>query len=267
MTLDSPQVDFRRWITLVEQAGKLTAEPFDHIDPITNKPTVSFQIFRDGKKLNMVSGRYAATPEEAVQQYLSREEWKRKQDEHPVAPLPPVSNKLSAKADEFARWFGDSKVVKADGKPLIVYHGSDATFRKFAAGEFGFHFGDKDAADMMGTVRAYYLSIQNPLRIPDIGVWSPERVLQHINTYDSSAEEIEAAKRETAELKRQLHPMLDQDDDLFKNRQAHYAWSGPVRELIKRQGYDGFMYRNEAEGFGTSWVAFDPEQIRPARRR
>ena len=31
----------------------------------------------------------------------------------------------------FWRWFGDSKVVDADGKPLVVYHGTKADIIKF----------------------------------------------------------------------------------------------------------------------------------------
>jgi hypothetical protein len=29
----------------------------------------------------------------------------------------------------FKKWFGDSKVVDADGKPLVVYHGSQRADR------------------------------------------------------------------------------------------------------------------------------------------
>jgi hypothetical protein len=40
----------------------------------------------------------------------------------------------------FKKWFGDSKVVDADGKPLVVYHGTNADFSEFKTtrgGEFG----------------------------------------------------------------------------------------------------------------------------------
>lgn len=45
-------------------------------------------------------------------------------------------------APEFKKWFGDSKVVDAEGKPLVVYHGTNADFDKFkttqgAGGELG----------------------------------------------------------------------------------------------------------------------------------
>jgi len=41
---------------------------------------------------------------------------------------------------EFKKWFGNSKVVDADGKPLVVYHGTNADFSVFKttrSGEFG----------------------------------------------------------------------------------------------------------------------------------
>nr|DAR15714.1 MAG TPA: PolyVal ADP-Ribosyltransferase [Caudoviricetes sp.] len=72
---------------------------------------------------------------------------------------------------QFKRWFKDSKVVDEDGKPLIVYHGSDADFNAFdmtkgranmdIQGAF-FSPWDDDAAGYGGNVRAFYLSIQNP---------------------------------------------------------------------------------------------------------
>ncbi|MFR5795086.1 MAG: hypothetical protein ACLUI3_05645 [Christensenellales bacterium] len=72
---------------------------------------------------------------------------------------------------QFKRWFKDSKVVDEDGKPLIVYHGSDADFNAFdmtkgranmdIQGAF-FSPWDDDAAGYGGNVRAFYLSIKNP---------------------------------------------------------------------------------------------------------
>ena len=43
----------------------------------------------------------------------------------------------SVESEEFKRWFGDSKVVDKDGKPLVVYHGTDAEdFDVFRPGSF-----------------------------------------------------------------------------------------------------------------------------------
>ena len=40
-------------------------------------------------------------------------------------------NSELVKTPTFKRWFGDSKVVDADGRPLVVYHGSDAPRESF----------------------------------------------------------------------------------------------------------------------------------------
>jgi len=44
---------------------------------------------------------------------------------------------------EFKKWFGDSKVVDEDGKPLVVYHGAKSSFDEFFLGKKQKeHFGD-----------------------------------------------------------------------------------------------------------------------------
>lgn len=74
---------------------------------------------------------------------------------------------------EFKRWFGDSKVVDADGKPLVVYHGTGAEFDAFDKNmtmDSAFWFssrreeverGDAGASSRNRIIDAY-LSIKNP---------------------------------------------------------------------------------------------------------
>lgn len=139
---------------------------------------------------------------------------------------------------EFKRWFGDSKVVDADGKPLVVYHGTTENFSTFdlkKSYDGGLHFGSEAAAgrrladstgfeDAPGNrVMQVYLSIKNP------------------------------------------KVMADQFDE--------ESWARAIQEA-KDQGHDGIRYQNEAEfdededtGQPTtteSWVAFHPEQIKSA---
>ncbi|MEX5367399.1 GNAT family N-acetyltransferase [Acinetobacter haemolyticus] len=45
--------------------------------------------------------------------------------------------------EAFKNWFGDSKVVDDEGKPLIVYHGTDADFNSFSKKSFGKGMGDE----------------------------------------------------------------------------------------------------------------------------
>jgi hypothetical protein len=71
----------------------------------------------------------------------------------------------------FYNWFGDSKVVDEQGRPLVVYHGTDADFDVFdrtktranmdIQGNF-FSPWKIDAQGYGSNVRAFYLSIQKP---------------------------------------------------------------------------------------------------------
>lgn len=70
----------------------------------------------------------------------------------------------------FQKWFGDSKVTDDEGKPLVVYHGSNQEFEAFdidkskkgAMGK-GFYFTPhKNTAENFGNTKAYYLSLKNP---------------------------------------------------------------------------------------------------------
>lgn len=73
--------------------------------------------------------------------------------------------------ENFYKWFGDSKVVDEQGRPLVVYHGSDSNFEVFdrtktrstmdIQGNF-FSPWELDAQGYGQNVRAFYLSIQNP---------------------------------------------------------------------------------------------------------
>ncbi|PPC99504.1 MAG: hypothetical protein CTY35_04085 [Methylotenera sp.] len=62
---------------------------------------------------------------------------------------------------QFKAWFGNSKVVDADGKPLVVYHGTDKDFnifdldaKKSTNTSYGFYFSkDKSIASMYAELR------------------------------------------------------------------------------------------------------------------
>nr|DAH64730.1 MAG TPA: PolyVal ADP-Ribosyltransferase [Caudoviricetes sp.] len=125
---------------------------------------------------------------------------------------------------QFKRWFKDSKVVDEDGKPLIVYHGSDADFNAFdmtkgranmdIQGAF-FSPWDDDAAGYGGNVKAFYLSIKNP------------------------ADEGTAYKA--------LNRFKGQNEAGVK-----------AREYLESLGYDG------VNNGGEEYIAFHPEQIKSA---
>ena len=80
----------------------------------------------------------------------------------------------------FWNWFGDSIVVDEQGRPLVVYHGTNKEFNSFKQGNFpkllkmgaGIYFTDNQQSairyaqrfsDGKGVVMPVYLSLQNPL--------------------------------------------------------------------------------------------------------
>ena len=81
--------------------------------------------------------------------------------------------------EAFKRWFAGSRVVDADGKPLVVYHGTEADFSEFSRSKIGsantqtltgsgFFFAkepklsDRYAQREGANVMPVYVSIQNP---------------------------------------------------------------------------------------------------------
>ena len=71
----------------------------------------------------------------------------------------------------FWNWFGDSKIVDKDGKPLVVYHGTpNATFDTFKNSEKGIYFATEKRKNSVagfyagdkGNIIPVYLSIKNP---------------------------------------------------------------------------------------------------------
>jgi hypothetical protein len=194
----------------------------------------------------------------------------------------------------FRRWFGDSKVVDAAGKPLVVFHGHPRNVDAFFVFDFdraidlGMHFGTQAAAfDIIGVkhavdadsplwkyVRPFYLSLQNPLGMSDPGDWisSAFRVPVLEELYQKgiiTAEEYEATYEKVRALGgTQAARRIDADDNLAKRRaktDRRAAISRLLRDLIVDAGYDGVVYTNKSEDVGSrSWIAFYPEQIKLA---
>lgn len=99
-------------------------------------------------------------------------------------PLFSKSRNPQVDTPEFRRWFGDSKVVDADGKPLVVYHGTTSDIKKFSLKKSfgGFYFtpsaGGAYPSKRGGmtserglNVMPAYLAIENPLRTSDPAQW------------------------------------------------------------------------------------------------
>lgn len=92
-----------------------------------------------------------------------------------------MSARSIIESSSLASWFGSSKVVDENGKPLMVYHGTNAKFKKFDMkfAEDGAHFftPNETHAGSFGTIRSFILRINSPMEIDQDtleGAWDEE---------------------------------------------------------------------------------------------
>ena len=155
---------------------------------------------------------------------------------------------------EFKRWFGDSKVVDADGKPLMVYHGTKA-FDEYgeAEGEAISQFAGvpnwfaeepytaSGYAGAEGSMYPAYLSIKKPLTITNF------------NMNDDADAAYALARRLGVDVG-SLY--------LAKDAKAYNVVSSPqFVEAAQNAGYDGIKVK---EGEYNTYAAFEPTQIKSA---
>jgi len=155
---------------------------------------------------------------------------------------------------EFKRWFGDSKVVDKDGKPLVVYHGTKAfddysekegeAISQFAGIPNWFAeepYTASGYAGAQGTMYPAYLSIKNPL------------VIKNFDMNDDVEFAYTLAKKLGVDI-----------DTLYlpRNAKAYNVVSSPqFIEAAQNAGYDGIQVK---EGDYTTYAAFEPTQIKSA---
>lgn len=157
---------------------------------------------------------------------------------------------------EFKRWFGESKVVDADGKPMVVYHGTAAQFSAFDPAKIGstfeidgdgfFFTNDRELADKYAdaarviakrkgeqpserTIDAY-VSLQNPWVI-------------YVDTDKKSA-----------------IAHFESGDGQFNRGQGY------ILQYARESGYDGVVIqdRRGLDKHDALVIAFEPEQIKSA---
>ena len=154
------------------------------------------------------------------------------------------------RTSEFRKWFGDSKVVDANGEPLVVYHGTDADITKFKVSKEGgalgngiyitpsAEFAGEYAKREGGNVMPLYASIKNPL------------IIDGSVTRDPMIEALVKLGVDRAKAERIVEKAYD-DKGYITNE---------VKSRAIAQGYDGIMqYRDNAL---SEIVAFDSAQLK-----
>jgi hypothetical protein len=84
------------------------------------------------------------------------------------------SKKKVTDTPEFKAWFGDSKVVDEHGQPLVLYHGTNASFDEFKPDigkEYGIYLTPKKKyAEQYGkTTKQVHVALKNPLIVENKG--------------------------------------------------------------------------------------------------
>lgn len=145
----------------------------------------------------------------------------------------------------FRKWFGKSKVVE-NGKPLIVYHGSNTTFDSFDPKKIGshtdegmwgkgFYFSDEKTAKAYGSkLSAFYLKMENPF------------IINEYKTTQEMADYLEISEDTLTINDKGLVRPLNRFISQFTSE-------------VKYKGHDGvILYRP----ISSEYVVFSPTQIK-----
>ena len=154
-------------------------------------------------------------------------------------------------SESFKRWFGDSEVVDVDGKPLVVYHGTQADFSQFQDlnERQGFYFAeDPELAALFAegpgaNTMPVYLSIKRPADLTQVSSALYADLRQH--GYNG---------RLLTTRPEEMWELFDGDSEL--------------KDALVAAGYDGARMPEQLRpGYPETepaWIAFRPEQIKSA---
>lgn len=195
---------------------------------------------------------------------------------------------------EFKKWFGDSKVVDADGKPMVVYHGTRGGFTVFDYSKIGqqgrsegagFYFTNSEqVASGYGNKMEVFLSIKKPLAYDAKGFSKAviQRIVKRIaeleaqsegadisdgflsNFGDVRSEGLQAIIRQAADLISSDGKAIDQLSGIVGGGVKPQYVNTATREIT---GYDGITadgFSNAGDASNRIFVAFFPEQIKSA---
>ena len=140
----------------------------------------------------------------------------------------------------FTEWFGDSKVVDAEGKPMVVYHGGEPRRTVFA--DTG---GRVDSAYKQGTLHSQ-------------GIWLTKNRGSDIAP-ESGRSETEAMRYAENYAGGVAYPLYVTIKNPAQVDDRNIVNDSVTVESLKAQGHDGaFLTQSRV------WVAFEPTQIKSA---
>lgn len=191
----------------------------------------------------------------------------------------------------FKRWFGDSKVVDADGKPLVVYHGTNQSFDAFSKARLGMMTRAQSAT-------AFYFT-NDPQEASLYADAAARKTVTDIDAYERKIAKlkVDIARAERARDWDRYEKLTEQWEDLeigatrdesggnvvpaylsIKNplvvQVGGAIASGKVQEHIdqaRANGHDGVILRDiddspqfMAGRHADHFIAFEPQQVKSA---
>lgn len=181
----------------------------------------------------------------------------------------------------FRAWFGDSKVVDEDGKPLVVYHGTRSEFDAFqplswlsTEMEMAENYALGSPGEASPQIISVYARISNPFDT-DLG-------LPNSSTWREFA--VEAMEQRGSELTQdqadRVQEIIAEGEKIYPGSVDKVAfWQSDfvenVNDLLSTLGFDGLVYREESalnasdadEERAVTYAALDPTQIKSVNNR
>ena len=201
--------------------------------------------------------------------------------------------------ENFYRWFGDSKVVDEQGRPLVVYHGTNAEFDTFKGTKIlnssegvGFNFAvKKDIAEGFGKVMPVYLKLENPVYAysnidlvsdtyeDDFEIENQEAIRNAVykvkenleqkgytfyNEVDSDMLDAYAERSQAQEV---LDGLLDLGSYIQEDYDAETLYNDIRQAEMDAFGIDGYVTNNYGATGGKVYIAFESNQIKSTSNR
>jgi len=161
--------------------------------------------------------------------------------------------------DDFWGWFGNSKVIDKNGKPKIVYSGTDL---KNTNNEYPIYFAkDKKVAENFGIAKPYYLKIETPFTLEFSNSWQD---------IDISTLYKKLGKEELFNLiKTEIGDDWETLDDYLNDTPVYHdpiSIESVVNYVRKHTNHDGLIFYDidETENFinTDTYVIFNKEQAK-----
>lgn len=188
--------------------------------------------------------------------------------------------------ENFYKWFGDSKVVDEQGRPLVVYHGSENKFDTFdikKIGKYGeaighgFYFAEKGIAERYnkGYLYPVYLRMENPVdyldsnkikkrQIEDIADWFNDNYIENEDSHRLFVDNLDYTFKGRKIDSYLISDMLDFAEYNEKDIDKDEVYQDIYKKIKEVTGIDGFIQKTDV---GTTYVAFTPNQIKSTQNR